>query len=257
MMLDRKQLQELTKISGFNLWQTEKDYLQHIFLMFLSVESEKELVFKGGTALQKVYGLNRFSLDLDFTSRNNNEEEIIKKVAKDIKNFGYDAEVSKVEEFRNISKTLTLKIKGPLFDGTDRSIASLRIEVSLRKDLFLEPEVKEVVPIYPDIRPYLIQVMQLEEILAEKVRAILYRGRASDLYDLWFLIKKNIRVNLDLFNKKLSYYRMTFNEEEFNKKIMEIEERWEYELKPITTFVPPFKLVHEDLKHFFFDKLSV
>jgi predicted nucleotidyltransferase component of viral defense system len=251
-MLDRRQLQELTRISGFNLWQTEKDYLQHIFLLFLSVESKGELVFKGGTALQKVYGLNRFSLDLDFTSRNNEEEKIIKRIVRDIEDFGFATEVFRIEKFKEISKTLVLRIKGSLFDGSDRSITSLIIEVSLRGDLILEPEVKEIVPIYPDVRPYLLQIMRLEEILAEKVRAILYRGRASDLYDLWFLIRKGVKMNLELVNNKLSYYKISFNIKDFRKKILEMEKIWMEELKPITTFIPAFKKVIEDIEPFFF-----
>jgi len=73
-MLFKEDLQKLTKISGFNLWQTEKDYLQHLFLLFLSKEAKREFVFKGGTALQKIYGLNRFSIDLDFTLSDDREE---------------------------------------------------------------------------------------------------------------------------------------------------------------------------------------
>ncbi len=250
-MLDRRQLQELTKASGFNLWQTEKDYLQHIFLLFLSVESKRELVFKGGTALQKVYGLNRFSLDLDFTSTNNKEEEIVNKIAKDIKDFGYQTEIAKIMHFEDKSKALILKIKGPLYDGTEKSITSLRIEISHRKDLQLEPETKEIVPIYPDIKPYLTIIMKLEEILAEKIRAIYYRGRARDLYDLWFLIKKNIKCDTNLINKKLEYYKLTYNKQEFKKKILEIEKIWTTEIKPIATFTPPFKTILKDIESLF------
>jgi predicted nucleotidyltransferase component of viral defense system len=247
-MLDRSQLQELTAASGFNLWQTEKDYVQHVFLLFLSAESKGELVFKGGTALQKVYGLNRFSLDLDFTSRNNGEEEIVKRIVRDMEVFGLAAEFSRVEKFKDISKTLVLRIKGPLFDGSDRSITLLRVEVSLRRDLVLEPEVREIVPIYPDVRPYLVQVMRLEEILAEKVRAIFYRGRASDLYDLWFLLRKGVKMDLKLVNTKLSYYKTVFSSEEFRRKIRELENTWVEELKPVATFVPRFKTVIRDVE---------
>lgn len=247
-MLDRGQLQELTKLSGFSLWQTEKDYLQHVILLFLSVESKRELVFKGGTALQKVYGLNRFSLDLDFTSRGNREEEVVMAVVRDVERFGFEAMVSNMERFKDLSKTLVLKVKGPLFDGSERSLTSLRIEISLRKDLFLEPEAKEVVPIYPDLRPYLLQVMKPEEILAEKVRAIFYRGRASDLYDLWFLSKKKVRVDVELINRKLSYYDMTFSKEAFEGKVVAMENTWDAELKPITTFTPSFEVIFKDMK---------
>jgi predicted nucleotidyltransferase component of viral defense system len=171
-----------------------------------------------------------------------------------MKNFGFATEVSRIDKFRNVSKTLVLKISGPLFDGTDRSVTSLRIEISLRKDLFLEPEIKEIIPIYPDVRPYLLQVMKLEEIFAEKVRAIFYRGRASDLYDLWFLNKKNVKIDMSLVNTKLSYYKMSFSEEEFKREILGIEKRWEEELKPTTTFVPSLEIVFKDIESSFFTK---
>ena len=52
-------------------------------------------VFKGGTALQKVYGLNRFSIDLDFTAKEDNNKIdfkiLIEKIAKKITDFGYNS----------------------------------------------------------------------------------------------------------------------------------------------------------------------
>jgi predicted nucleotidyltransferase component of viral defense system len=246
-MLFKEDLQSLTKNSGFNLWQTEKDYLQHIFLLFLSKETKRELVFKGGTALQKIYGLNRFSIDLDFTSTNGNEEEIVRKISKDINDFGFETKISKIEKFKELGKTIVLKIKGPLYDGTEKTLTNLRIEISFRKDLILEPELKEIIPVYPDIAPYLVLVMKLEEMLAEKVRAIFWRAKPRDLYDLWFLVRKNVNINFDLIDKKLAYYEMKFNFKEFVSKIEEIEKSWKGDLEPITTFVPEFRKVKEEI----------
>jgi len=90
--------------------------------------------------------------------------------------------------------------------------------------------------------------MRLEEILAEKVRAIFYRGRASDLYDLWFLLRKGVKMDLKLVNTKLSYYKTVFSSEEFRRKIRELENTWVEELKPVTTFVPRFKTVIRDVE---------
>jgi predicted nucleotidyltransferase component of viral defense system len=246
-MLSKEDLQKFRVAVGFNLGQVEKDYLQHLFLLFLGQEAKKELVFKGGTALQKIYGLNRFSIDLDFTSTNGNEEKVIKKVAEDITNFGFKTTVSKTEEVKGIGKSFALKIKGPLYDGTEKSLTSLRIEISLRRDLLLEPEIKEIIPIYPDIRPYIVLVMRLEEILAEKVRAIFWRSRARDVYDLWFLVKKGVSIKQNLLDQKLRYYELKFSLKSFEKKINEVEKSWEKELKQITTFVPEFKTVKKEI----------
>ena len=65
-MIDKNNIREVEKRLGFSFWQAEKDYLQHLFLRELYSTVGTELVFKGGTALQKAYGLHRFSRDLDF-----------------------------------------------------------------------------------------------------------------------------------------------------------------------------------------------
>lgn len=245
-MIFKEDLQDLTRLSGFKLWQTEKDYLQHIFLFFLSQETKRELAFKGGTALQKVYGLNRFSIDLDFTS-NEKDETNIENISKDMSDFGYETRISKVERFKELGKTIVLKVKGPLYDGTERTLTTLRVEISLRGDLVLEPETKEVVPIYPDLKPYLILVMRLEEILAEKVRALFWRASTKDTYDIWFLLRKNVPVELNLINKKLAYYKMEFSIKDLKGRLDDTRKAWENELKQVVTFVPDFDRTRNEI----------
>jgi predicted nucleotidyltransferase component of viral defense system len=82
-MLTKEELRTYEKTVGFNLWQVEKDYLQHLVLLFLYSRIKNEPVFKGGTALQKVFGLNRFSIDLDFSSTKNNSEKVFEKVVEE------------------------------------------------------------------------------------------------------------------------------------------------------------------------------
>ncbi len=249
-MLTKEELKEYEKIVGLDLWKIEKDYLQHILLLFLYQRIKREMVFKGGTALQKVFGLNRFSMDLDFTLRENKVENILSEVAKDITNFGFASILSKIER-KKISKDIILKIKGPLYDGSERTITTFRIEISLRKDLILEPIVKEVVPVYSDLRAYSIIMMNLEEILAEKVRAIQWRAKARDLYDLWFLLRKGVKINIDLINLKLDYYKMKYNEEKFFENIEFLKNRWDLELKPLVNILPSFDIVKNDVLMFF------
>lgn len=84
-MLKRIDLEKMKTATGFNAGHAEKDYLQHTFLLFLSRHSKNDLVFKGGTALQKAYSLNRFSIDLDFTlNREISAREIIDRVIADL-----------------------------------------------------------------------------------------------------------------------------------------------------------------------------
>ena len=71
-MLDMDALKiYLQELNMQNIWQVERDYMQHVILS--AIYSSKEaviganLVFKGGTDLQKQNIIDRFSIDLDFT----------------------------------------------------------------------------------------------------------------------------------------------------------------------------------------------
>nr|CBH37318.1 conserved hypothetical protein [uncultured archaeon] len=91
--------------------------------------------------------------------------------------------------------------------------------------------------------------MEREELLAEKVRAVLTRNRARDVYDLWFLLKKGTKFDFDLVNEKLKYYTRVFEKEVFMERIKRTGEYWESELKPLVIGrLPRFELVYNDVK---------
>ena len=84
-MLNREELQD-TPID-FNLYQKEKDYLQHIILARIYSRINSQLVFKGGTSLQKCMGLNRFSEDLDFITSKGFHTGAIERAILDVGRF--------------------------------------------------------------------------------------------------------------------------------------------------------------------------
>lgn len=242
-MKSRSDLEKLKSTIGLNIWQIERDYLQHLFLLFLSRRESGNFIFKGGTALQKLYGLNRFSIDLDFTLKGTNPKllEILESINKDFDNFNFNSNIKITEKKESI--TAQIKIKGPLYENTDNSISSLKIEISKRENVLVTPEKKEIIPIYDDISPYFILVMSLEEILAEKVRALLKRSKARDLYDLWFLVKRGVNINREILEKKLDYYEMSFKKENFIETVKNTSKLWEKELKPLVKELPDFETV--------------
>jgi predicted nucleotidyltransferase component of viral defense system len=249
-MLNRKNLESMRSVLGYNLGQLESDYLQHILLLLLSRRTGSWLVFKGGTALQKAYGLNRFSDDLDFTAKKDDLEDIAHKIKIDLISFGLENDF-KINRTENVSEVIVYSIKSPLYDGTPRSMAVQRLEVSFREKVILKEEIHEVVPVYTDLQPYLLTIMNPEEILSEKIRAIMTRNKARDIYDTWFLIKKKIPVNSGLINKKLDYYSMVFDLDAFTESLMDKNGIWEKELKPLVGFIPNFeKTVKEILEAF-------
>ena len=64
-MISREQLIKIGKTTGLHLYQQEKDYMLKLFL-YTYFRLFEDAVFKGGTCIKYVFGLDRFSEDLDF-----------------------------------------------------------------------------------------------------------------------------------------------------------------------------------------------
>ena len=167
-MISKRELEEYAKVRGLNLGQAEKDYLQTIILFILYQKYGRELVFKGGTALNQCFNLDRFSQDIDFTSTVT--DEFSKVITKGLKRFLIDAIA---EEKRDDSIKIRFEIKGPLYTGDKRTICFIVADISLREKVILQPVVKRIGWNHPELPVFDVVVMQEAEILAEKVRAVL------------------------------------------------------------------------------------
>jgi len=249
-MLSKEQLFEISEFTRLKPHQQEKHYIQTVLLSSLYSILSKELVFKGGTALFFCYGLNRFSEDLDFTVVQPIDlKKLLATLDKDLEYLGMPKRIGKINE-NMISLSFKVGAEGPLYS---REISRCFVDVEISKRENVEHfDVVEIKPFYPDILPFTICIMKKEEILAEKIRAIMTRNYARDIYDSYFLLHQGVAVDLHLINKKLSYYHKHFNKEEFLRKVHEKKENWESELKPlIIGELPPFKDVAKKIKSIF------
>ncbi len=237
-MIESDVIKRLAKIQKLTPYQQEKHYLQTATLSGIYNEITDELVFKGGTALFFFYGLDRFSEDLDFTQQ---EHIHVQKLKDAISNrFDLLSIAHEIKKEPSITgDVLKVKANGPLYKGL-RSESIVRIDISQRNDMVLKPDIMEIIPLYNDLRPFSIPVMKKEEILAEKTRALLTRARARDLYDIAFLLKKDVQWNEDLVNKKLTYYKKRYEREEFKKNVLAIKNIWNAELHGLVNQLPQF-----------------
>jgi predicted nucleotidyltransferase component of viral defense system len=218
-LIDREFLLKVAKNKGLkNREYIEKDYFQDVLLYHLYKKSNN-FIFKGGTCLYKLYNLPRFSEDLDFSIlTQKNIKETIESVARELK--------AKIES----KKTKTSFLFKLRFSGILTQFNIVRIDVSLFNIVF-GFEVKNYVSPYIDIPPFSLRVLKLEEILAEKIHALIKRNNARDLYDLFFLLRFVV-PNEELIQKKLEIFKMKFDKEIVKRKIEEIKPKWEAELKP-------------------------
>jgi predicted nucleotidyltransferase component of viral defense system len=241
-LIDTETLKRIAKTKGINnIGFAEKDYFQDIILLGVSREVPN-LVFKGGTALYKTFGLERFSEDLDFSGTIN--EVNVKRIARYVTDFGYDTDVS-INQAQT-GTLLTFVTRGFLFSGRPESYARVQMDVN-EVSVELEANWYRFFSIYPDIPRFRIKVMAFAEIAAEKVRALLVRSKARDMYDVWFLICKGVEIDQKLINKKLELYQLSLNKTLINSVFDKCEQVWRKELTPILDEVPQFDEVKEVL----------
>jgi predicted nucleotidyltransferase component of viral defense system len=231
-MITPEQISSLAKTTGLRPHQQEKNYVQTVVLRSLYSESPGSLVFKGGTALMFAFGLRRFSDDLDFTgSPSLDAKKLVERAATDLKNLGMPSK-AKQESDRRTGESYRLSVERPLY-SSPVSIVSVKVEVSHREEVIRKPIPLYLDPIYPDVPPFTYLVMDPGEIVSEKVRAILTRHQARDIFDLAFLLKKGYTTTVEEIDRKLDHYHLRFDRGAFRRRLAERKALWKPEMDPI------------------------
>jgi len=155
------------------------------------------LAFKGGTALHYALNSRRFSEDLDFS--------LLEPIADQQKYF--DQIVLLCSKLGTI-KDQQMKYSTMLVQFACRwedfpySI-SIKIEISTREVLAKSKSELTVLNSVLDFPLISFQVEKKEILMADKIAALLARKKARDLYDLLFLITRNVIPNLEHVNHLL------------------------------------------------------
>lgn len=230
-MLGYEELNEVARLKRLSPANAERDYLQELILFTLYGEVGPELVFKGGTCLYKLHKLSRFSEDLDFTAdRKADVEEAVRAAVDRLKFLGVSGEVKNVKRSGR-ETNIRLLFRGPLYRGSRESLCFIPLNVSTRERAILGPERSAIRPMYRDIPSFDVFSMRVEEIMAEKVRAVLTRRKPRDVHDLWFLRRNGVRVDPKLVNRKLSAHKIKFDEKKFLERVERMSGLWRIDLK--------------------------
>ncbi len=231
-MLTRAQIQRLAQRHGVGVQAQERDYIQHL-LLFLLYSKSQSLVFKGGTALRIVYKGNRYSEDLDFNGPANvaSIKELGQRVLRDLRDFGVNAEI-RYEWKSEVGYSFDVSYQGPLYDGRDRTKGKVRVDISTRQET-VDTQRDLVTSEYDDIRPFVITVISLEHLLAEKVRALFMRSKARDVYDIWLLTSQGVRMDRELVSKKLAIYEVVLSKANLEEALEKAKADWTRDLQPL------------------------
>ena len=186
----------------------EKDYVLGWLLAAISSHSELQAlwIFKGGTCIKKTYfETYRFSEDLDFTLVREapySEAAILEQLQAVARSA---AEMSGLELPTDLIRVLPrhnkagqdtfqgrLYYRGPL--QRTQNYASIIFDITNDETVVAEPVARTVFHPYSDGLPadVAVQCYSLEELLAEKTRALYQRTRPRDLYDVVYLLENCI-----------------------------------------------------------------
>ena len=238
-MISSEFLDQKASSSQIDRYTIIREYIQLLFLRYF-YEYKKPGVktfFKGGTAIRFLFNSFRFSEDLDFTSIGAmaDVEKILKDILPELETeSGFRILIKDEKTFKEIGAGYRLVLQRNQFI---RQPLGIRLDFSFREKP-IESEVSSIaVHDYP-ISPFpLVIHLSKKEILAEKVRALLVRGKPRDLFDLWFLLKQKTKLEWEFVIKKMEYYP----DIEINKRILE-EKIQEFEpeefRKDLNQFLP-------------------
>ena len=257
-------------------WESlERDYLQSWVLAGIThVPALRDaLVFKGGTALRKCYfGDYRFSEDLDFSALEGvpTGDEMEKLIGESCATA-----VCLLDEYAQVEiicERYTEKKPHPggqeafavraRFPWHSRLHTRVMIEVTVDESILWPPENKRVIHKYGEPLNVEIPVYSLEEIIAEKLRALLQqaalfkvrgwsRSRARDYYDLWRVLGSHgDRMDLAdfglLLREKCAVRDVSFagpNDFFDEHMLVNVEKTWEQWLGPLMSDLPAFETV--------------
>lgn len=245
-MLSYNELENIARLKRLSLQNAEKDYLQNLVLFSIYSNIGNELIFKGGTCLYKIYKLDRFSEDLDFTLNGKIDiKEITGKIISDLLLLNIKGKIKEIKEYPN-EINVRMLFNGPLYKGNKETQCFIPLNISLRENILLEPKKATISSFYKEIPFFEIFAMDEQEILAEKIRAILMRDKARDIYDLHFLFQLT-NFNISLTNKKLSIHNKKFDKNEFIKKLNKMKTLFYIDLKSLLNKELDFEKIKNEI----------
>jgi hypothetical protein len=264
-VIKTSELHRIAALEGIRFDQIEKDY---VILWILYSLSQPDFVpeawaFKGGTCLRHCYYPGyRFSEDLDFSCepRERGLDDalvLFDKVATWIQ--GTSGIFMKTKPHQSGGGDFQAEIPMEYNRGGLRrqKLPHVKIHLSFDEPILTKMVVCSVKPRYPDLSDFVINAYSKEEIITEKMRALLQQQnkwpRPRDLFDLWFILCQSgeqFQLNRlkDIFIQKCQVRQIepgkagliSENLREWNKGA------WGNQLGPLMKNVPDFEEVWQE-----------
>lgn len=252
-MIDYLQAQRLSLKNNVPPEIIEKDYFIELVLFYFSKDNflYENFVFRGGTALKKVYFPEyRFSEDLDFVIDSKKEINVYQEII--------------IQILQKISTDYPIKIDNRFIFERDQlqlfivydiipDIKGIKeLKVDILKDYYIpKHERKRLLFSYPEFenKNSILETYALESVICDKIGRILdVDNEPRDLYDLWYLLKLNLDINITRkeFKNKYGYEIIIPN---LLREIVkdDYKQNWENRLIHQIFDLPDFDMIIKDL----------
>lgn len=219
-----KLVDQISSLTGFYAPLMEKDYYLTLILSRIQ-ELSDELIFKGGTCLNKIYySYYRLSEDLDFSmrlpepvtrgNRRKSMQRIKDRIEAFARQFGMRIDDTKKAGRNENKQYIYYFVYDSVVQPTEQTI---KLEIGLRfnpisplenklvQHKFIHPFTKE--PLFEGGK---VKCLSLKEIVSEKMRAAALRKIIAprDFYDLDFILRNGFNLVdkevIELFKKKIA-----------------------------------------------------
>jgi hypothetical protein len=205
-----------------------REFLQLLILKIIYERDYfKNLAFVGGTALRFLYGLRRFSEDLDFSLINKTGykfDGFLEKIAYELGKYGLSIEMKK--SLKEPVQAAMVKFKDILYllglSRQKEQRLSIRLEIDSNPPGGWKTELSLIT------RHFVFTVLHFDisSLYATKIHACFFRKyiKGRDFYDLIWYLGKKITPNFELLNnalKQTEKRRVDLNAENFNDFLRE------------------------------------
>lgn len=228
-MIDRDEIDATSKLLGVHTSDVQRDYLYGWLLAGLYGDNppvRDRLVLKGGNAFRKGYFVStRFSGDLDFAAPTGLHPgrllDALNSVCRMVQartgvEFDLDRNAQTDQRSIDSSKTVhkfTLYFRD-FYGKASKMTIALRMDVTEFGLLYLPIQQRKLIHPYSDQADCAttLEVVSLEEALADKLKCLLQRQMSNDLFDLVYSIFVNSDIAVDKTTLVTTFLRKTIFE---------------------------------------------
>jgi len=228
-VIDRAEIDAMSRLLGVHTSEVQRDYLYGWLLAGLYGDNplmRDRLVLKGGNAFRKGYFVNtRFSGDLDFAAPTGlHPDQLLGALngacrmiqARTGVEFDLDRNAQTDQRSIDGGKTVhkfTLYFRD-FYGRASKMTIALRMDVTEFGRLYLPIQQRKLIHPYSDQVDCatMVEVVSLEEALADKLKCLLQRHMSNDLFDLVYSIFVNNDVAVDKTTIVTTFLRKTIFE---------------------------------------------